>query len=297
MNGSAVYRNASALSLSAVNSTASLFPNTSSSSSDLWWIFGVMTTNTVGIFANILLLLAVIVHKPLRRSSSSALIIHCIAIDLYTTTVSVPSTTIPFYLGPTHQLPKDFCKYQPYIAYLAWVCGMDASSLLSLHRFVAALFPNQFPRFRKTAAIAGLIAAPWIASILINLFPTLEMGSRFIASSVGGCTFVAGRGPSTVVTYMALGYYLPTAVMGLNYTIVLTKTMLDVRRRPRSPALRRRLEITRTLWLSFVWHCMTIYPPAILTSTFPVLYASNRGFKMFLKWLGGSYSAINPVQK
>ncbi|OQV24908.1 hypothetical protein BV898_01122 [Hypsibius exemplaris] len=94
---------------------------------------------------------------------------------------------------------------------------MYASTLLPLHRLEAAVLPNQFPLLRKRFVILVLIGAPWVVSIVINLLSSLGIVTKCTAlSSVGGCTVVpvaAGRGLSSIVTYMTLGYYLPTGVM------------------------------------------------------------------------------------
>ena len=76
------------------------------------WIVASLLTNGFGIVSNTLLILSLLVHKPLRQSSSCSLIIHSIAIDLYATAVAIPIDTIPVYLGPDWPLPKNFCRYQ-----------------------------------------------------------------------------------------------------------------------------------------------------------------------------------------
>ncbi|OQV23003.1 hypothetical protein BV898_03053 [Hypsibius exemplaris] len=69
----------------------------------LGWTVAVLLTNCCGALANILLMLTLILHKPLRQSSSSSLIIHTVCIDLYICALAVPVSAIPIYLGPRYE--------------------------------------------------------------------------------------------------------------------------------------------------------------------------------------------------
>ena len=91
------------------------------------------------------------------------------------------------------------------------------------------------------------------------------------------------------------GYYLPTGLIGISYVTVLGKTSFDVYHRRGSRSLRRRLEISRMWFLSFLWHCITIYPAAILVTVFLKELIKNFELQLRIKWLGSSFSAVNPV--
>ena len=94
------------------NATPAIHDSFSDDPRVLVWIVIGLLTDGFGMVANTILLLAMIIHRPLRLSSSCALIAHCIVIDIYATAVAIPTDTIPVYLGPDWPLPKTFCNYQ-----------------------------------------------------------------------------------------------------------------------------------------------------------------------------------------
>ncbi|OQV24799.1 hypothetical protein BV898_01391 [Hypsibius exemplaris] len=264
----------------------------------LIWITAVLTIVSVGTVANILLLLAIAIHKPLRKSSSSALIAHCIAIDLYTTAVTVPTSTIPVYLGPGYYLPRDFCKYQPLFVVFVYPAGMYATCVVAIHRLIATLLPQFFPRFTKRRVIVILILIPWIMAMASDAFPTAGIGLTMQRlNATGSCSYVAsGSNWYSVLVFTLVTTYIPTAIMGVSYLMVFVKTFLDIRfRTANGPGIRRRLEISRTLFLSFIRHCISLYPLNILIAFFAKEFSANFGFQLGMRWLLNSFAAINPV--
>ncbi|OQV17506.1 hypothetical protein BV898_08439 [Hypsibius exemplaris] len=264
------------------------------------WITAVLATNVFGTVANAILLLVLTAHRPLRQSASCALIVHCIIIDLYSTAVVVPVLTVPVYLGPAFPLPRDFCRFQPLIIYSSYAASMYASCVLALHRLLATLIPHRFHVLTGRRPLTAMIIFPWVVALAINIFPTVETGIRTVRSPLsGGCTFTAVEGWSNQQVFLllsTLGYYLPTGLMGVSYTVILVKSCRDLRRRKRkSRALLRRIDISRTLCLSFFWHCFTIYPGIIALAFFAQEYAGSFTGQLWIKWLGSSFSAINPI--
>ncbi|OQV11797.1 hypothetical protein BV898_13922 [Hypsibius exemplaris] len=265
----------------------------------LGWIISVLVTNILGGVANVLLLISLFVYRPLRRSSSWALIVHCIAIDLWMTTVSVPNATIPVYLGPHYPLSRAFCTYQNLYVYSAYVAGFYAECVLAIHRLVATVLPHHFHLLTKKSAIISIIISPWIVSVLLNIFAVLGVGMEMVRNvKSGGCSTgpTASSSVNSVLFYSVFGVYFPTGVMGVCYAVVLGKTIRDVRRKANvSRVLARKWEISRTLFLSFAWHCITIYPIYVTVGFFERAYAENLALQLTLRWLTNSFSAINPV--
>ena len=270
--------------------------NTGSQQAQTLAVFvAIIVTNALGSVANFLLLLAMIRCPPLRKSSNSPLIMHCIAIDLYTTLVAAPSVIIPFYLGPTYPLPESVCRYQALYMYTAFCAGMVASCVVALHRLMATILPRHFHILTKQLAIVFVILLPWIVTIVIYIFPTLQIGTKIVRSPTsGGCVVIALKSSSLLVSTI-FGYYLPTALMGVSYVIVLGKTSFEVYRKKTSQSLRRRLEISRMLFVSFLWHCLTVYPSVIIMTFFLKELIANYQLQLAVKWLGNSFSAVNPV--
>ena len=99
---------------------------------------------------------------------------------------------------------------------------------------------------------------------------------------------------TNMLVFGVLGTYLPMAMIGVSYFILLINTALSLRQRS-SPALQRRMEISRTLFLSFIWQCCTAYPLTFVITFAFQSWVSSVTLALALKWLSNSYGAINPV--
>lgn len=264
----------------------------------LAWLTVILTTNALGTVANIILLLSLFLHRPLRRSSSSLLIAHCIITDIFTTAVVVPITDIPVYLGPGHRLPRHWCTYQSLYLYAVYPAGMWAACLLALHRFIATVWPQYLPVFQRRTVVVCMLIAPWVLSFAINILPAVEQGYKMAPShTLGGCLAVM-TGSSTavyVLGYLVFSLYVPTFLTGLLYAVILVKSHIDPRRN-RSRILRRRASISKTLFLSFVWHCVTIYPSIVLITFFRATFSSSLTLQLWMRLPANSFSAFNPVR-
>ena len=187
--------------------------------------------------------------------------------------------------------------------YGAYAASIYASSVLAAHRFIAAVFPLSFRRFTKKPAIVSLIILPWLISLIINIFPTVGYGLRVVpfnkAFHQGGCTFaVTSRVvPKPFPMYTIFSYFMPTGIMGVLYTIVLTRIYRKIRKKgtTASIALKRRFEITRTLFVSFVWLCIAVGPINLVASYAAWQFATNTSLQLFLRWLSTSFGCMNPV--
>ena len=258
---------------------------------------GIMVTNFFGSAANIILLLAMIRCPPLRKSSSSALIMHCIIIDLCTTLLAMPSMMITSQIGAVYNLPETACKFQSLYVYIVFPLNMYASCILAIHRLIATIFPRKFDYFTKKPAIIFMIIFPWIVAFIIDVFPAFQIGSKVVKnlSGSGGCIVITTKRFSLIVSTI-FGYYVPTILIGVSYVIVLCKTKYAVHRRRTSRSLRRRLEISRMLFVSFLWHCITIYPAMVFVTLFLKQFTEYQSLQLAIKWLGSSFSAVNPVR-
>ncbi|OWA49824.1 hypothetical protein BV898_14359 [Hypsibius exemplaris] len=267
-----------------------------------YWTILLLLVNVCGAIGSAILLLAIAIHKPLRRSSSCALLAHCIALDLYATAIAVPvSVIVPTLLGPAHPLPNPFCKYSPLFVYAAIFAATWASTILALNRLVAAILPRQFAHFRGPRAKASMLIIPWIAAAIIALFPTAELGLKMVRGASGACTWTTTTASnsttavSPITVNAVFGTYLPLTVTGMCYTLVLVKTALDLRRRRGSRVLQRRLELSRTLFLSLVWECLALLPSPIALAFFQKAYFENLTFQLVLRFLYNGFRGVNPL--
>ncbi|OQV23006.1 hypothetical protein BV898_03056 [Hypsibius exemplaris] len=264
----------------------------------LGWTIAVLLTNSCGALANILLLLTLILHKPLRQSSSSSLIVHTVCLDLYISSFAVPVTVIPIFLGPLYELPQWFCQYQFLYVQMVYQIEMYAATMLALHRVAAAVSPRFFIHMTSTAAMILMNALPWVIAMVNCLLPAVgNMGYQMVFNQLnGGCMYSVNgtAGAALALANTSVGIYFPTAVMGAAYGVFLLETWRHSGLQM-SRARRRRLELSRTMLILFVWHCVSLYPSSIMVGLFPNVFASNLGLQLAFKYLGNSCSAINPV--
>ena len=115
------------------------------------WIPFVLASGAFGTLANVIVLLALAVHTPLRKSDSAALITHGVAIDLYICAVGIPGfTLLQFHLDARRQFPPDTCRIQRLI-YIALPAEMYAACVLAVYRFIAAIFPHYFSLLKQVS--------------------------------------------------------------------------------------------------------------------------------------------------
>ena len=277
------------------------YPFTENNHDITYWITAIFLTNLFGACANILLLLVMGLYQPLRRSSSCSLIVHCIAIDLYITAVGVPISIVPTLLGPSIKLPDNYCIYKLIFVYAIYCVSMYASCFLALHRLMAAISPKLFSVFARKFVLISLILLPWIAATVINIIPAIDVGVETFpmndAWASGNCIYGTKEGSNraALISYSVFAYIMPTAVMTVSYVVVLAKTKRDLCRKRTSRLLQRRLEISRTLCLSCVWHSLCMYPGTVTNGLNAEDYAADVSLQLLTRFLANSFSAINPV--
>ncbi|OWA50192.1 hypothetical protein BV898_14717 [Hypsibius exemplaris] len=265
----------------------------------LAWLTTILSVNFFGTIFNVLLLFVMAFHPPLRRSSSYALIVHCILIDLYITAVSVPMSTVPTFLGPTYQLPEYYCLFKVMFVYASYAASINASCLLAIQRLIAAVSPKYTEILSRKPALFFMLLIPWCVAIFVDIIPAFGFGVRLAHVNswvAGSCIYVSSSDrPYGLIVYAVVAYFLPTVVMTVSYVLVLVKTRRALRRKRSSRLLQRRLEISRTLCLSCVWHCLTIYPGTIINNLSAEKYVANVALQLSVRWFANSFSAINPV--
>ena len=151
--------------------------------------------------------------------------------------------------------------------------------------------------FLQGWAVALALLFPWLTAFLLNIFPVLEVGVKFIAFGAAGCVPIpttAGSGTVPLVLSV-VGYYVPAVTMGLGYGVVLVKTWQDVRRRPVSRIRQRRLDISRTLFLQFLWQCATVVPATVVSSAFTRELGASLPMQLSLRTWGVLRNVFNPV--
>ncbi|OQV12850.1 hypothetical protein BV898_12871 [Hypsibius exemplaris] len=269
----------------------------------LAWLIVQLLICLFGTVANAVLILVTCLYRKIRESSSSPLIIHCTALDLYLSAVVSPLTTILAYLGPGQYLPPNFCRYSAIGFFIFYYIQVWAACCLAFQRLIATLFPLHYQKFVTTRALVIMFVFPWLLNLLINIFPTLRIGTESTEwRQVGGCTFVP-HGHSTSI-FHSFSLYLPSVLIGSFYVLILGRTVYVLRFRrdsrtgknaPFAALLRRRLEISKTLFVSFLWMCLAMYPLTFALSFAPTVFGRNIYAHILIRLFFSSYSSLNPI--
>ena len=264
----------------------------------LIWIACTLITCIFGTLANGVLLTVTIVYKKIRDSSSSALIVHSIIVDLYISAVVAPVISILGYLGPQYRLPDQFCRFFGLGFYGLYYVHVWAGCVLAFQRLLATCWPMSYAKFTKKPVLICMIIFPWAMSISISIFPMFNFGTKIVQSSLaGGCTLVTSGHNVSILNSFAL--YFPSVLMGLFYIVLLTRTLLVLREKTSQGKagylLQRRLEISCMLFVSFLWFCVSMYPLTLVLAFFPRQFNTNIALHLVPRYLTASYSCLNPV--
>ncbi|OQV22999.1 hypothetical protein BV898_03050 [Hypsibius exemplaris] len=175
---------------------------------------------------------------------------------------------------------------------------MYAATILALHRLVASVSSRLCVRMTTNTAVVWMIVPPWMIGLMNNLMPAVgRTGYRLVFNQLSGrCIFaLSGRDASFALAYTVVGIYIPTAVMSLSYGMFLLKTCRSSGLKRSNRIRRRRLELSRTMLILFVWHCVSLYPASIALGLFPHTYLTSLELQLICKFLGNSCSATNPI--
>ncbi|OWA50247.1 hypothetical protein BV898_14770 [Hypsibius exemplaris] len=270
------------------------------------WVAITLTLTVFGVAANAVILIATVKHPPLRRFSSCILLAHCVLIDLLTCIFLEPLVILTPYLGGFVAFPSNYCRIAggPIMGSLFLTTWSHA--VLAVSRFLAAVFPHQYRHFTRRPVQIAAIFLPWIIAVTLNAFPIAEWGIRYELGGVwAGCLLGTAADPLRGIIFI-LGVYIPCAVIGLSYAIVLIKVKLTVRRvvgdspggagnPSRRSALRRRYEVAKLLFLCFIWFCIGNFGVSTAGTYFSKAYAASPLTQLALKGLQYLSPSFNPI--
>ena len=167
-----------------------------------------------------------------------------------------------------------------------------------MHRLIATVFPGPFQTFASWKMTAGLIILPWVMAMTSATLTVLGIGSRSFQSTVtGGCSLVPNAPRGLLPASTVILAHVPMALMAASYIVILVKTCQSMRQSPGNRTLRRRLEISRTLFLTFVLQAATIYPPVVVMQWLPGELFTQVKVHLAIIWWVDSFAVINgPVR-
>ena len=266
----------------------------------LSFIVATTLTSVAGSAANVILLLALLTHRPLRKLSCWALLVYCIVLDLCISAVSINVDIMPYYRTSKTQLSSNFCTYEALFLYAPRSAGYWASTMLAGHRFAAAWLPLHYATLTKRTAIVAMMVFPWVMALVGAAFPLSGTGVNIILNNDNqsvGCRLVLSGPTNILLMITVLQFYLPLFLMGVCYAALFGKSCVNVANNPTSRSMRRQMEISRTLFFSFLWLCVVVFPPLIIVATFRGEYLSNSRLHLATVWWSNCFPIVNPVRQ
>ena len=147
---------------------------------------------------------------------------------------------------------------------------------------------------------------PWIVSYFLNSLPassSLGLTMRRIPFS-GTCLIMSETGQvDRLMVFTVPAVFVPAVIKGFCYAIVLTKSVSQLREQElrasnlrRIAANRRRLDVSRALFLCYLWHCIALFPTVLFTNFLPNVYINHVAVQCLVRWLTATNGAMNPVR-
>ena len=181
----------------------------------------------IGVPGNILILVAVLTNKNLRRLSN-VLIVNLAVADLLITSINVPFAIV----GALH--PNVLFKFPSLCTAIGAIsvttCGCSIWTIMSisLDRYLHICHPN-FPSLLTRRTVPVIMACPWLIGFALDLPNFLTWGSHGYELSSRRCTYETNTYAYNIYLYV-VGAVIPTLIVPYCYL----RIYLSVRRSNRS---------------------------------------------------------------
>ncbi|OQV22549.1 hypothetical protein BV898_03375 [Hypsibius exemplaris] len=274
----------------------------------IWTAFE-LTVIFAGALLNAVTLAVTVTHPPLRRASSCALLCHCISIDLFMTLCTQPGSVLISYIGPDATTPWHFCQIWGGVAFGAYYLNIWAHCLLAVNRFIAFVFPHHYKYAVTKPVLIGSARVPWLMAGILEIFPVAGINMTYEpgTSWPSGC-HSAELSVKTSRVLNIMGIYLPCVIIGVCYSVIIVKAKIAATRRNHvvQPAevevlhhgglvLMKRYQMSKILFLCFLWFCVANFPQPIAGGYLPVRISGDPLFGLSMKGLQSVSCAINPI--
>ena len=176
---------------------------------------------------------------------------------------------------------------------------------LVLNRCFALYLPHHYRRVSSHGVSLSMIVAYWVLAIAFVLPISLGVdGSGLMQSPIGVCSVsqrsVLGQVPSVILSY------LPYSITGSGVILILGKSIVMARNQRRKvqlqsssgrrdSALRRRLNVSRMLALTFLWMAACAVPGYVILLQFPYLLRTNPVSILWIKTCAVCQFCFTPV--
>ncbi|XP_060662328.1 protein trapped in endoderm-1 isoform X2 [Drosophila nasuta] len=188
---------------------------------------------TIGVFGNLITLLALLKSPTIREHATTAFVISLSISDLLFCSFSLPLTAVRFF-QESWTFGSTLCKIFPVIFY-----GNVAVSLLSmvgitLNRYILIACHSRYSQIYRPKYTTLQLLFVWAVSFLLLLPPILGIwGEMGLDEATFSCTILKKDGKSIKKTLFLIGFLLPCLVIIISYSCIYI-TVLHQKKKIRS---------------------------------------------------------------
>ncbi|KFM79792.1 G-protein coupled receptor moody, partial [Stegodyphus mimosarum] len=138
--------------------------------------------------------------------------------DILLSGFSMPMSAVTFLERGWHH-GETLCKMFPLVRYSNGAVSVFTVIAITINRYILIVHPRIYNRVYSTRNMAIIIIMIWFASLLLLLFPLVEVwGKLGYDPRVGTCTILAVNGKSPKITFYVAAFSIPSLVIIVCYT-------------------------------------------------------------------------------
>ncbi|OQV23046.1 hypothetical protein BV898_03094 [Hypsibius exemplaris] len=187
----------------------------------LWvWAAWVLTMACLGVFNNILIVLAVC-RFPALQNAQNMLLLNMSVMSLILDTVTVPLNIFNVIGRQYLTLPGDFCRYLSFLQQSTLFNLSLAICAVSINRCIAVVFPHFYRRISAKTNFIIFGVPCWLIPPMIALIGVTEAMGRYDSSPPFG--YCASKSVPLTLIIQSAFLYVPTAVMAACYLCIVVR--------------------------------------------------------------------------
>ncbi|XP_055350329.1 rhodopsin-like [Paramacrobiotus metropolitanus] len=248
----------------------------------------------IGTFLS-LILTVTIAFRPRLHTGSGILIAHHQFLHVLQTGISNPLYMFTGWIvwlglsvsGMNCFVMHFFCK-------LFTFTEMWASLMLAVNRFVALIFPHHYNAISSNKAITVLMLIPWLIGLALTVPGLYGIGTLFGNRQVD-CGYITVTSHAVATLVIVMGVYLPLAIQGLLYAVVLIVHYRQTKIHEVSTVQKKRFLLFRLLFGSYLWYVVCYAPQPIALYGFPQFWFEDKlraGWFQLLQEVGYAGSPV-----
>ncbi|XP_071797026.1 melatonin receptor type 1B-B-like [Asterias amurensis] len=243
-----------------------------------WFLSITLVLGVAGTLGNVMVIGAVLVHKPLRRLPN-VFIVNLACADLCVSAL-IQFSTVHSLLKKDgiSMFPNDrpaLCDFFGFLCTTSCTCSLWSIMAISINRYVCICHNSLYHRiYTPGINMAAMVATLWVCAFLLDLPAFLGWGDHAYDPKVMFCTFNYTASLSYTIFLVSVGVGVPVVVVSFSYVRILLfvrESRRTLRRMSEGAVgqgqrgIKRRdmtlLRTVMTLWLVFLimWAPYTVY--------------------------------------